>query len=771
MSNGDPVIKTGWLEMKNMLGWSPRWCEFRELGCQFVRSHERDDRTTRKLSDLKTAILRLESGHASKRYIEVAYARSPEAGVHTLRLRAKNAQEARDWQQVIQQSQQRHASNPSNTTKVFRVKKDANGRVGIQLKRAVVTAVTGSAAAAGLKVGMSITRVCDTLIRGKEHSAAVAAISSAPTNFEIEAFTPRQPQQQLSEPPTVTPSLPVQVWCLAKVFKDPGVVSQVSEWIPPLKKPSTLLVVLWGWGSTVESKHVTIPAGASFTAQDVHMLLNSDTTWQAARLAGCSTQTWDTKALYFSGPSSGPSAGKQRRMLPSELLTDTGLTSDMRGLALHVVSCEAEDQIRQFKHSAGDKKKNNVSGVISLTDHQKIVAEKDEEIAKLTKQITQLRELLNTIHVNTGTPPWDEEEPSVVTELRDRVNAAVTLDDLESVNLKNLNDDDASFFTPVQSPKGSAVDDSEDWGGIDNQVLCRLEAQSPTHSLTSVNVQWNGPPNGIQVGSTSFINMVSKGAIDTMPPMSASDGFAEGWNLRAPGYRKTGLKIPSLDSMYTLAGVDIYKSDQPLAHIAQHLRLPCADIDPDSDLAGLPQTILFNLHIPHCEAPSVWGQEVGGPTINAVLIFTLKKSTIEDLKTQEIPAASLLKDFYEKVPEGGASPSQQPFLGRFKFLVRAERGIPKVFSKYNGKPVLVTRSGRCFRGDHYLEVDCNLRRWAYTARVALYSMWGALSQYKLHVGCCIEGREDSEIPERILGCAQLSCVDINNAPDWPHQTD
>ena len=760
MSGGESVIKTGWLEMKNMLGWFPRWCEFREIGCQFIRSHERDDRTTRKLSDLKTAILRLESGHASKRYIEVAYARSPEAGVHTLRLRAKSAQEAREWQQVIQQSQQRHASNHPDTPRTFRVKKDSKGRVGIQLKRSIVTAVSGSAASAGLKVGMTINRVCDTLIRGKEHSTAVAAILSAPSVFEIEAFIPKQPQQQLSESPLAAPSL--QVWCLSKVL-DAKSVAAIAGWIPPPKKPSTLLVVLWGWGSTVESKHVTIPAGASFTAQDVHMLLNSDTTWQAARLAGCSTQTWDTKAIYFSGLSSGPSAGKQRRMLPSELLTETGLTSDMRGLALHVVSCEAEDQIRQFKQSAGDTNKNDVGGVITLADHQKIVAEKDDEITRLTKQITQLRELLNTIHVNTGTPPWDEEEPSVVTALRDRVNAAVTLDELESVNLNN-DDDGASFFTPVQTPRGSCVDDNEDWGGIDNQVLSRLGAPSPTQSLVSVLIQWNGPENGIQVGGTSFMNMVSKGAMDTMPPMSASDGFAEGWNLRAPGYRKTGLKIPSLDSMYSLAGVDIYKSDQPLEHIGRHLRIPS---EIESNATGLPETILFNLHIPHCEAPSVWGQDAGGPTINAILTFSLKKSVIEDLKTKELPAASLLKDFYEKVPQGGATPAQQPFLGRFKFLVRAERGVPKVFSKYNGKPVLVTRSGKCFRGDHYLEVNCNLRRWAYTARVALYSMWGALSQYKLHVGCCIEGRDDTEMPERILGCAQLSCVDINNAPEWP----
>ncbi|KAJ9453332.1 hypothetical protein DIPPA_03035 [Diplonema papillatum] len=102
-----PPDKCGWLEMKTMLGWAARWCEFRGGVCQLIRSHEREDRTTRKLSDLRNAVLRLERGHSSDRYIEAAYARSPEEGTRTLRLRTASAPEAKvpTVQQVVRQSQ------------------------------------------------------------------------------------------------------------------------------------------------------------------------------------------------------------------------------------------------------------------------------------------------------------------------------------------------------------------------------------------------------------------------------------------------------------------------------------------------------------------------------------------------------------------------------------------------------------------------------------------------------------------------------------------
>ena len=100
--------------------------------------------------------------------------------------------------------------------------------------------------------------------------------------------------------------------------------------------------------------------------------------------------------------------------------------------------------------------------------------------------------------------------------------------------------------------------------------------------------------------------------------------------------------------------------------------------------------------------------------------------------------------------------SKDSFLGRTKLLVKSDSGVPSAFSKFNGKPVLITGSGQWALVNGSLQIYVNMRSWAYPARLALYSNWGKLSDYKLHVGICIEGRNDSELDERLLGCALVA---------------
>ena len=106
------------------------------------------------------------------------------------------------------------------------------------------------------------------------------------------------------------------------------------------------------------------------------------------------------------------------------------------------------------------------------------------------------------------------------------------------------------------------------------------------------------------------------------------------------------------------------------------------------------------------------------------------------------------------------------FLGRFKLFVRSADGVPSAFSKYNGKPVLITGSGRFKKDDDgIMEIGVNMRNWAYPSRLALYSNWDRLYQYRLHVGVCIEGRCDEELNERLLGCCMLALPTlVRNCP-------
>ena len=63
----------------------------------------------------------------------------------------------------------------------------------------------------------------------------------------------------------------------------------------------------------------------------------------------------------------------------------------------------------------------------------------------------------------------------------------------------------------------------------------------------------------------------------------------------------------------------------------------------------------------------------------------------EDLNVQKVNAARLFEEWCKKAP------SDPTFLGRFKFIPTAvnteEFGLPSYIMKYNGKPVLIKRSG------------------------------------------------------------------------------
>eukprot|EP01062_Namystynia_karyoxenos_P083930 TRINITY_DN9766_c0_g2_i1.p1 TRINITY_DN9766_c0_g2~~TRINITY_DN9766_c0_g2_i1.p1 ORF type:complete len:960 (+),score=270.45 TRINITY_DN9766_c0_g2_i1:69-2882(+) len=854
-SEFDPgADRQSWLEMKTMLGWAPRWCEFCAANCQLIRQHDKEDRSSRKISDLRRAQLRLEDGHSVRRYFEIAFARSPGGEVYTLRMRVRgegpqSAQEALSWVQAIRRAQramqlEETEARAAQRIRHFRIVKQDGGKIGLSLRGATVLEVApgGPAAAAGLAPGMKIWTVDGKRINKKD---AYDSIIAAPQEFQVSVLLPA------SDPSVAGAAL------RGNARRAAHLLARVGERRRELRLDTKLLlgvaafaadtsklhVVLWGWGQDVESKRMEVPS-ASSTARDVHQRLDQDSAWLSAREGGC---TWDTKAVYFAGPAQGPSAGRQWRVLPGEPLTSQGvaLGPKSRGVALHIVSVASrrhlelfsaaaeprpphqpagedegggagepgrsgtgvddarplDDVARQLRKGGERMLRAASSGAGALRDavrpeprarhrdaaplppgaavpYERYRAEidrRDAEILRLRQEKSELLSLLE--HAGLRTPrslslssvvPWDEEEPAVVATLRNRVERAQTLRDLERIDIEDA--DAGGFFTPVGTPKGSERDcaDARGWQEIEREEQTSPEQTTPPAPKPEPRA-WTGPPTAPKAGMESKVRSVPRHALETMETSSASDGYAAGWHLRCgPNYSRTGKKIPSLEALYSFHGADVYRSDQPLEHVATRIQLPKVSYD----CAGLPPVVVFCLQIPYCESPSMWGQDLGGPTANAVLTFVCKESTAEAMRVHDqggerCPGAALIREYARHVPIGKRMTlADDTFLGRFKLAVRAAEGVPGAFAGYNGKPVLVTKSGRYFRDEAYLEVDCNLRAWAYPARVALYSMWSKLGQFRCHVGLCVEARDDSEMNERLLGCCQMSEIEWEGAKEW-----
>merc|ERR1712228_1040483 len=85
---------------------------------------------------------------------------------------------------------------------------------------------------------------------------------------------------------------------------------------------------------------------------------------------------------------------------------------------------------------------------------------------------------------------------------------------------------------------------------------------------------------------------------------------------------------------------------------------------------------------------------------------------------------------------------------------------------YNGKPALITRSGRIFKDpkDEWMEVDIDVRVFSYAARSGLYNLQGSLPMATVHIGFTIQACADEDLPEGIVCCCRLHNLDLVHSP-------
>ena len=136
-----------------------------------------------------------------------------------------------------------------------------------------------------------------------------------------------------------------------------------------------------------------------------------------------------------------------------------------------------------------------------------------------------------------------------------------------------------------------------------------------------------------------------------------------------------------------------------------------------------------------------------------------------------------------------------PFhLGRFKVIVLCsnleEFGLPSFITMYNGKPVLIRSTGTGYRTENYIEMDINVHKFGSLCRKALEILinnfdkvryillikglnistqcinFSFCKQMVIDVGYCLEGRDDDELPEMLLGSASIIKPHPTVSPEW-----
>lgn len=273
---------------------------------------------------------------------------------------------------------------------------------------------------------------------------------------------------------------------------------------------------------------------------------------------------------------------------------------------------------------------------------------------------------------------------------------------------------------------------------------------------------FSGEVNGVKAAAGDSLQMCAPAPADIVRGCWAQID-ATRFNVRqGPNYRRTKLKAASASALLELVAVDVYQSTAKVDNVGSIV-----------DLSKLkPPTGELDLFIVNCQVPSyqpsnpLWGEKQGdGPGFNFVTYFAVPPAIREmlDLSEPSLQAVRLLKDFMQHpswVSErfkaiGIVVNPQEQRLGR------AERHL---LETYNGQPILTRPQHRFYRGNGYFEVDVNAHDFNYVARKGLVGVSDHACNMVLDFGFVLEGQEDHELPEQILGSVRLCQVDVRQAP-------
>uniref|UniRef100_A0AAV1T4Q0 PH domain-containing protein n=1 Tax=Peronospora matthiolae TaxID=2874970 RepID=A0AAV1T4Q0_9STRA len=291
----------------------------------------------------------------------------------------------------------------------------------------------------------------------------------------------------------------------------------------------------------------------------------------------------------------------------------------------------------------------------------------------------------------------------------------------------------------------------------------RTEAQASSSCLSSKRALFLGKIDGIKVSAGFSLKMGTAASTETGTGCWTHVDATRFDVRQGPNYRKTKLKSASASALLELVAVDIYQSDVKVDNVGSVVNLSVLK----------PVTGDLDLFIVNCQVPSyqpsnpLWGEKQSdGAGFNFVTYFAIPPAIREMLDRREepsLPAVRLLKDFMQ--PDSWASerfkaigvvanPQEQQ-------LGRAERHL---LETYNGQPILTRPQHEFHRGDGYFEVDVNAHDFNYIARKGLVGISSHACSMVLDFGFVLEGQEDHELPEQILGCVRLCKVDICSAP-------
>jgi len=358
----------------------------------------------------------------------------------------------------------------------------------------------------------------------------------------------------------------------------------------------------------------------------------------------------------------------------------------------------------------------------------------------------------------------------------------------ESDNISNNgNDGDENGDKEDNNNGNNGGDEKKDWKRISahasfgpEHIQFAKDATLPRHL---------GPESTVPSGAASWT------------PVSGTE-----FKVRAgPNYDKTGKKEPSGPSLYEVYCVRYFRSEQrtvggatrvmPLPVMGEMAISGSSDQDSQDEAKKasetveteenaateevprssshselkdtmIPDVLVVHFMLPY-ETPNVFGQKDDGSGGECVYYLRPSQTFLNEISGR-VPASPATLLFAKWCAE---CRTDEKMKSRFKCMALV-RDVNKhslgMLKSYNGKPVLITESGRVRQGYHgevrYLEMVANVHHWAFMAKKGFVSLIPKFANMQMEVGFTIEARANSEMPECMLGSTVLSYVSKSTGP-------
>jgi len=260
---------------------------------------------------------------------------------------------------------------------------------------------------------------------------------------------------------------------------------------------------------------------------------------------------------------------------------------------------------------------------------------------------------------------------------------------------------------------------------------------------------------------------------------------------KGPDYKKNGYKSPSLESLYDMVAIEIFRTENRIHHISKFLdwdRITAQCSESEDGVArdlcsqtNIPRYMILHFLLPLEDDGFLWkSNHLDHKNCSLVLMSSISPGSIDllrkysdDKEGEEFACIRLLQKFFQLEKDN-------PILKRFKGvaeIVDMEKYgfnsfIKPILHRYNAKPFVIRNTSSFYKGDTipYLEVDIDVHEFNSIAKRVFSGLRDFIPDLNLNFAWTIEGREDDELPERTISACTVKNLNVKECQHMEHAT-